>query len=105
MIKAIILEGCPPSNHVKDLLHNNEMCIVRKVSYKDKDIVKNNLNIKTFPQLYFEDGNKMYSLGGKDELMQLLNNNNEPIQDISKPVQQKIQAIIESIKLQNGKLF
>lgn len=96
MITALVLEGCPPSMHVTDLLANKSNCKIFTVSAKNKEHVKKELKITTFPQIYFQSSNnKMYQLGGRDELVRLINDDDLTLYSIHESVQKEIKAFIK----------
>jgi glutaredoxin len=79
-LKALVLEGCPYSKQLKDLLKEyNIKTEYINISWNDKDKYKTK-EISTFPQVYMIDNNsKSILIGGYSDvknIIDIIKNNN-----------------------------
>lgn len=72
-MKLIIysLIGCPYSMKAEKLLEKYQPKII-KVSYQEKEQIKRQNNMPTFPQIFLEDENEKIKIGGLDNTVNLL---------------------------------
>ena len=89
-LKLIILEGCPYSIALDELLSNYPKITINKiiVSYKNKESFKTP-EISTFPQLYMIENYKQYLIGGYDKTKDIIeeinkNSNSDKLMKILK---------------------
>lgn len=72
-MKLIIysLIGCPYSMKAEKLLEKYQPKVI-KVSNNEKEQIKRQNNMPTFPQIFLEDGNDKIKIGGFDDTVNLL---------------------------------
>ncbi len=103
LLKAIILEDCPYSMALVELLNDNEIpfnkIMVKRV---DKEKYKTS-EISTFPQLYLDNN----LIGGYDtskEIFDMINNNTESINDLD-VLKKKLYSQLAKNKFNNKKIL
>ncbi len=72
-LNAIILQGCPYSMALNDLLNNNKILFNKKVITQTEKNKYKTSEISTFPQLYFDN----ILIGGYDTTKEIYNKINE----------------------------
>jgi glutaredoxin len=82
-MKLIIysLVGCPYSMKAEQLLEKYQPKII-KVSYQEKEQIKRQNNMPTFPQIFLEEKEKKITIGGFNDVVRLMRKifNNEKIE-------------------------
>lgn len=99
-MKLIIysLEGCPYSIKAEKLLNKYNPKII-KVTHNDKEQIKRQNNMPTFPQIFLEDSNEKIKIGGLDDTVNLLRKifNKQEI-EYSKNESEKLKKFFLNIK-------
>jgi glutaredoxin len=99
-MKLIIysLIGCPYSMKSEKLLEKYQPKII-KVNYNEKEQIKRQNNMPTFPQIFLEDGDKKIKIGGFDDTVSLLRKifNKQEI-EYSKEESEKLKKFFLNIK-------
>ncbi len=99
-MKLIIysLVGCPFSMKAESLLANYKPKII-KVSYPEKEQIKRQNNMPTFPQIFLEEKDKKITLGGFNDVVRLMRKifNNEKI-EYSEEDSEKLKKFFLNIK-------
>lgn len=72
-MKLIIysLIGCPYSMKAEKLLEKYQPTII-KVSQNEKEQIKRQNNMATYPQIFLKDGDEKIQIGGYDDTVNLL---------------------------------
>jgi glutaredoxin len=96
-INAYILEGCPYSMETKNKLKNKKdiNIIIVKQDKEEKNKIKKENNMNTFPQIILVYNNNKYIIGGNDDLKYLLEIKNDVKEMLGK---NKLKNYFNSIK-------
>ncbi len=73
MLTVYSLDGCPFCEAaIKLLIEKDVKHKVIKITQKNKDKYKKDLDVMTFPQLILNSGGKCYKLGGYEDLERIM---------------------------------
>ena len=84
-LKVFSLNGCGFSQNAEKLLNENNIDYsLIKIDYNEKESVKKQNNMNTFPQIFLETNNDKIKIGGFSELKQVytLINNMKDLDDL-----------------------
>jgi len=88
------LEGCYYSKSLEELLNNKKIKFnLNRVNFENKSKIKEKNKMNTFPQVFLNSKNKVYKVGGFDDIDYILN---------EMKTKQNLDLIIDNIKFKTN---